>query len=104
MKKIDSGYCKKCGDQKVNNKCPHCAKPKLASCAPLAGPESSKVALEDLTSMVILAFCENLAELGCPKDEKNPDMWFRNLKPKQMYKVSSKLLDIIHSWDYKERV
>jgi len=43
---------------------------------------------------IILTFCENLAELGCPKDEKDPDMWFRNLDDEQQNKVVRKLIDI----------
>jgi len=53
------------------------------------------VAVEDLMTSVILNFCENLAELGCPKEEKEADMWYRNLTPSQMRKVSDKLLDIM---------
>lgn len=52
------------------------------------------VALEGLVADVILGFCENLAELGCPKNEKNPDMWFRYLSPEEQLKVASKLMDI----------
>lgn len=53
------------------------------------------VALEDLVAETILYFCENLAELGCPQKEKNPDMWFRYLSPKEQRKVAEKLIDII---------
>ena len=60
------------------------------------------VALEELVAGVIEAFCANLAELGCPKDEKDPDMWFRYLSFKDQVKVSSKLLDIIER-DYASR-
>lgn len=54
------------------------------------------IELEKLVASVILNFCENLAELGCPKNEKNPDiMWFRNLSPKEQVKVGDKLVTII---------
>jgi len=52
------------------------------------------VALEDIYASIILHFCENLAELGCPRSEKNPDMWFRYLTPKKQRSVASKLIDI----------
>lgn len=52
------------------------------------------VALKELVASTILSFCENLAELGCPQEEKNPDMWYRYLSPKERVKVASKLLDI----------
>ena len=52
------------------------------------------VALEAIMADTILSFCENLAELGCPKNEKNPDMWFRYLSPKKQLEVASKLMDI----------
>lgn len=52
--------------------------------------------------MVILAFCENLAEIGCPKDVE-PNMWFRSLKPEEMFEVSSKLLKIMDEFNYEGR-
>jgi len=52
------------------------------------------VAIEDLMSDVILDFCENLAELGCPENQ-SPDMWFRYLSDNARRKVMDKLLDII---------
>ena len=52
------------------------------------------VNLEDIYASIILHFCENLAELGCPQSEKNPDMWFRYLSPKKQRSVASKLIDI----------
>jgi len=94
MKKIDSGYCKKCGDQKVNNKCPHCVKPKLASCAPLAEPKQLTIALEDIYIGIIQTFCENLAEAGLPKDVKECDMWWRYLTYDQKRAVVEKLMEI----------
>jgi hypothetical protein len=56
-----------------------------------------KIALEDIMLVNILSFCENAAELGCPKDEE-VDMWIRNLADKDLKKarkVMSKLLDIM---------
>ena len=53
-----------------------------------------KIALESLVADTILRFCENAAELGCPRD-KDVDMWFRYLPPKEQIKVSSHLIDII---------
>lgn len=52
------------------------------------------IALEDLVIIAVLTFCENAAELGCPRDE-DVDMWFRNLTYKKAYKVAEKMLDII---------
>jgi len=60
--------------------------------------EYKTVELEDLVTLTILAFCENLAELGCPKDVQESDMWFRNLSQKDQRKVSEKLLDIIENY------
>lgn len=51
------------------------------------------VDLEDLVSDIVLTFCENAAELGCPRD-KEVDMWFRYLSPKEQRKVAEKMLDI----------
>ena len=53
------------------------------------------VALEGILADAILWFCENLAELGCPKNEKNPDMWYRYLSEKERLKVADKLLSIV---------
>ena len=52
------------------------------------------IAMENLVADTILYFCENLAELGCPKDAE-PDMWFRELSGEERYKVGEKLLEII---------
>lgn len=41
----------------------------------------------------IVSFCENAAELGCPRDQ-DVDMWFRYLSEEQRRTVMSKLLDI----------
>jgi len=51
--------------------------------------------LYKVMNKVILSFCENLAELGCPKDEPDADMWFRYLSPKDQLKVCKKLVKII---------
>lgn len=52
------------------------------------------VALEELVASTILDFCENLAELGCPR-ESEPDMWYRELPSKDQIKVASKLIEIV---------
>jgi len=51
------------------------------------------VAIEDLIISTILTFCENPAELGCPRD-KEVDMWFRELPYKEQYKVADKMIEI----------
>lgn len=51
------------------------------------------VELEDLYIATILTFCENAAELGCPKD-KEVDMWFRELSYEEQYKIAQKMFDI----------
>ena len=51
------------------------------------------VTIEDLIISAILTFCENAAELGCPKD-KEVDMWFRELPYEEQYKVADKMIDI----------
>ena len=59
--------------------------------------KTNTVALEDLTLWAIVSFCENAAELGCPRD-KEVDMWIRELaeeNPKETRKVMEKLLDIM---------
>ena len=53
------------------------------------------IELEHLVACVILSFCENAAELGCPKDAPEVDMWFRYLSEDDMVKVSGKLIDIM---------
>ena len=58
------------------------------------------VELSALMAMVIENWCANLAELGCPKNEPNADMWFRNLSHKKQCAVCDKLLDIMDR-DYK---
>jgi len=54
------------------------------------------VAIEELMVSCVLTFCENLAELGCPKD-KDPCIWFRELCYDNMdeaLKVCDKILEI----------
>ena len=53
-----------------------------------------QIAIEDLIADTILWFCENAAELGCPRD-KEVDMWFRELDKTDQFKVGEKLLDIM---------
>ena len=53
-----------------------------------------KIALEDMVVFTVLTFCENAAELGCPRD-KEVDMWFRELPFKKARKVASKMLDLM---------
>lgn len=53
------------------------------------------IALEKLVANTILYFCENLAELGMPQNEKDPDMWYRYLSPKKQIKVADKLISIM---------
>jgi len=52
------------------------------------------VALEGLMLDVIVSFCENAAELGCPL-KKEVDMWIREMDIKKAHKVMEKLLDIM---------
>jgi len=51
------------------------------------------VSIESLVATTILTFCENLAELGCPRSAE-PDMWFRELSEKEQDAVGGKLLEI----------
>jgi len=51
------------------------------------------VAIENIMADTIVSFCENAAELGCPRDQ-DVDMWFRYLSEEQRRTVMSKLLDI----------
>lgn len=45
-------------------------------------------------AMIITNWCENLAELGCPRDAE-PDIWFREMNPKSRLAIIKKLLKII---------
>ena len=51
------------------------------------------ISLESLVAGTILSFCENLAELGCPKDAE-PDMWFRNMSDEERFAIADKLMEI----------
>jgi len=51
------------------------------------------IAIEDLIVSTILTFCENAAELGCPRD-REVDMWFRALSSEDQNKVASKMIEI----------
>ena len=52
-----------------------------------------QIAIEEMLAYAIELFCENLAEIGCPKDAE-PDMWYRYLSDEDKVKVASKLLEI----------
>ena len=52
------------------------------------------VELSELVASTILDFCENAAELGCPRNQE-VDMWFRYLSPKEQVAVGQKLIDIV---------
>lgn len=43
---------------------------------------------------LILTFCENLAELGCPLNTE-PDMWFRNMDNGQQLKIIKKIKKLV---------
>ena len=62
--------------------------------------KKNTVAIEDLALWTIVAFCENAAQLGCPKD-KEVDMWIRELaedNSKEARKVMNKLIDLINQY------
>ena len=52
------------------------------------------IELEEIVASTILDFCENLAELGCPR-KSEPDMWYRNLSWDEQKKVADKLMTIV---------
>jgi hypothetical protein len=58
----------------------------------------NSIAVEDLMTSVILTFCENAAELGCPRD-KDVDIWFREMcydkDIEEVRALMNKLFDII---------
>jgi len=60
-----------------------------------------KKMIKNIVNEVVLTFCENLAELGCPKDEPDVDMWFRYLSSKDQLKVSKKIMKIIKRNNYE---
>ena len=53
------------------------------------------VAIESLMDNVVMGFLENLAELGCPQNEKDLDLWYRNINVQDRNKIMEKLLDIM---------
>ena len=57
--------------------------------------------IEDLMTECILTFCENAAELGCPRD-KEVDMWFRYLPYEEQYRVVEKMMEIEERYVEKE--
>ena len=57
--------------------------------------------IEKIIAKIVLVFCENAAELGCPK-EKEVDMWFRELEIKEQFKVSKKIYKLIKEY-YTEK-
>lgn len=60
----------------------------------------NQVKIEDLVVETILTFCENAAELGCPR-EQEVDMWFRYLSYKEQFKVAEKMIKIMER-NYEE--
>lgn len=52
------------------------------------------IAIEDIMLNCIISFCENAAELGCPRD-KEVDMWIREMPRKKALNVMDKLLTIM---------
>jgi len=56
------------------------------------------VAIEDMMADTIVSFCENAAQLGCPRN-KDVDMWFRELSRDERYEVMSKLICIEESFE-----
>jgi len=53
----------------------------------------SESIIEDICMGTIMTFCENLAELGCPR-EAEPDMWFRTMSYEDQIKVVNKMFEI----------
>lgn len=60
------------------------------------------IAIEDIYIGTILTFCENAAELGCPRD-KDVDMWFRELSYEDQYKVAQKMIEIEERYDEESK-
>ena len=70
--------------------------------AQMHGQKINSIELGDLMLMCVVGFCENAAELGCPRD-KAVDIWIRELEadhPKKAQKVMNKLIDIFDR-DYR---
>jgi hypothetical protein len=59
------------------------------------------VSIESLYVGTILTFCENAAELGCPRN-KEVDMWFRELSPEEQLKVADKMIEIEERYNQKD--
>jgi hypothetical protein len=59
------------------------------------------IAIEDIMADTIVSFCENAAELGCPRDQ-DVDMWFRYLAPEERFKIMDKLIEIQEREDEPE--
>lgn len=67
--------------------------------AKIKAKDANNIELTELMLFCVVSFCENAAELGCPRD-KEVDMWIRELPVKKALKVMDKLLTIIEK-DYK---
>jgi hypothetical protein len=52
-----------------------------------------RTTVESHVADMVLTFCENAAELGCPRD-KDVDMWFRELPKGKMKEVAKKIIAI----------
>ena len=66
--------------------------------AKIGAKDANKIELSELMLFCVVGFCENAAQLGCPRD-KDVDMWVRELPVKKALKVMDKLLTIIEK-DY----
>ena len=53
--------------------------------------------IEKIIAATVLTFCENAAELGCPR-KSEVDMWFRELERKEQYKVSKKIYKLMEEY------
>ena len=62
-----------------------------------------KKMIKKIVNEVVLTFCENLAELGCPKDEPDADMLFRYLSIKGQLRVSKKIMKIMKRNNYDSK-
>jgi hypothetical protein len=57
------------------------------------GEKMKKTAANGIVVDAVLTFCENAAELGCPRG-KDVDMWFRELSKGKMREVAKKIIAI----------
>ena len=57
-------------------------------------PKRTFESANEFSRFYIQCFCENLAELGCPREEDS-DMWFRHLSKEDGLNVIKKLNSII---------